>query len=160
MSICTWTHRVTRLRGWKPNLGWTRISQGLGFLIGPPIRGWLEDAYIREGGGAAKVNPTPLGSRRRSPTLVPFAPHRSSSPKAQLFFPTRVGYLRGAASGAQERTIGEGLAWWTTTQLHGTATTHTTTPSHFCCICASSGNPVIYNLQLILVYEVEILFPS
>ena len=31
MSICTWTHRVTRLRDWKLNLGRTRIRQGLGF---------------------------------------------------------------------------------------------------------------------------------
>jgi len=63
MSICTWTHRVARFRGWKPNSGWTRIRQGLGFLIGPPILGWLEDTYIREGGGTARVNLTPLGSR-------------------------------------------------------------------------------------------------
>ena len=54
MSICTWTHRVARLRGWKPNSSWTRIRQCLGFLIGPPTRSWLEDAYIREGVGAAK----------------------------------------------------------------------------------------------------------
>jgi len=116
----------------------------------------LEDAYIREGGGAARVNTTPLGSRRRSPTLMSFAPRGSSSPEAQRFFPARVGYLGGAASGAQGRTAGEGLVWWTTTQLDGTATTRTNTPSRFRCICASSGNPVIYNLQLILVYEVEI----
>jgi len=116
----------------------------------------LEDAYIREGGGTARINPTPSGSRRRSPTLAPFAPRGPSSPKAQRFFPARVGYLEGAASGAQGRTAGEGLVWWTTTQLHGTATTRTTTPSCFRCICASSGNPVIYNLQLILVYEIKI----
>ena len=52
--------------------------------------------------------------------------------------------------------MGEGLAWWMTTQLHDTATMRTTTPSRFRCIYASSGNPVIYNLQLILVYEVKI----
>ena len=46
--------------------------------------------------------------------------------------------------------------WWMTTQLHDTATTCTITPSRFRCICASSGNPMIYNLQLIIVYEVEI----
>ena len=51
MSICTWTQRVARLRGWKPNSSWTRIRQGLGFLIGFLIWGWLEDAYIREGWG-------------------------------------------------------------------------------------------------------------
>jgi len=67
----------------------------------------LEDAYIREGGGAARENPTPSGSRRRSPTLAPFAPRGPSSPEAQRFFPARVGYLRGAASGAQGRTAGE-----------------------------------------------------
>jgi len=146
MSICMWTHRVARLRDWTPNSGWTQIRQGLGFLIGPPFRGWLEDAYIREGGVAARVNPTPLGSRCHSPTLVPFAPHGPSSPEVQRFFPARVGYLGGAASGAQGRTMGEGLAWWTTTQLHDTATMRTTTSSRFYCICTSSGNPVIYNL--------------
>ena len=160
MSRCTWTHRVACLRCWKPNSGWSRIRQGLGFLIEPLIRGWLEDAYIREGEGTARVNPTPLGSRRRSPTLMPFAPHGPSSPEAQRFFPARVGYLSGAASGARGQTTGEGLAWWTTTQLHSTATMRTTTPSRFRCICASSGNPGIYNLQLILVYEVKILFSS
>jgi len=116
----------------------------------------MEDAYIREGGGAARVNPTPYGSRRRSPTLAPFAPCGPSSPEAQRFFPARVGYLGGAASGAQGRTTREGLVWWTTMQLHGTAITRTTTPSRFRCICASSGNPMIYNFQLILVYEVKI----
>jgi len=73
-----------------------------------------------------------------------------------MLLAARVGYLGGAASGAQGRTTGEGLVWWMTTQLHGTATTRTTTPSRFRYICASSGNPVIYNLQLILVYEVKI----
>jgi len=104
----------------------------------------------------ARVNPTPSGSHRRSPTLAPFAPRGPCSPEAQRFFPARVGYLRGTTSRAQGRTMGEGLVWWTTTQLHGTAIMCTTTPSRFRCICASSGNPVIYNLQLILVYEVEI----
>jgi len=87
---------------------------------------------------------------------VPFAPRGPSCPEAQRFFPARVGYLGGAASGAQGQTAGERLAWWMTMQLHGTATMRTTTPSRFRCTCASSGNPVIYNLQLILVYEVEI----
>jgi len=155
MSIYTWTHRVARLRGWKPNSGWTQIRQGLGFLIVPSIRGWLEDIYIREGGGAARVNPTPLGRRCCSPTLVPFAPREPSSPEAQRFFPARVGYLRGAASGAQWWTTRE-VVWSMTMQLHDTTTMRTTTLSRFRCICESSGNCVIYNLQLILVYEVEI----
>jgi len=102
-----------------------------------------------------KVNPTPSGSHRRSPMLAPFAPRGPSSPEAQHFFPARVGYLGGATSRAQGRTAGEGLLWWTTMQLHDTATTRTTTPSCFRCIYASSGNPVIYNLLFILVYEVE-----
>jgi len=88
--------------------------------------------------------------------LVRFGLRRPSSPEVQRYFPACVGYLRGAACGAQGRIAGEGLVWWTTMQLHGTATTRTTTLSRFRCICASSGNPMIYNLQLILVYEVEI----
>ena len=99
----------------------------------------------------------PSGSRCRSPTLAPFAPHGPSSPEAQRFFLARVRYLGGAACGAQGRTAGEGFARWTTTQLYGTAATRTTALSRFCYICTPSGNPVIYNLQLILVYEVEIL---
>jgi len=97
-----------------------------------------------------------LGSHRYTPTLAPIAPHGRSSLEAQHFFPARVGYLAGATFGAQGRTMAEGLAWWTTMQLHGTTTTRTTTPSRFCCTCASSSNPMIYNLQLILFYEVEI----
>jgi len=104
----------------------------------------------------ARVNPRPLGSRRRSPTLAPFAPRGPSNPEAQRFFTARVGYLGDAASGAQGQTVLEGLAWWTTIQLHGTATMRTSAPSRFRCICTSSGNLVIYNLELILVYEVEI----
>jgi len=103
----------------------------------------------------ASVNPTPSGSRHRSPTLAPFAPCVPSSLEVQRFFPARVGYLGGAASGAQGLTTGEGLAWWMTMQLHDTAITRTTTPSRFRCTCASTGNPVIYNLQLILFYEVK-----
>jgi len=49
----------------------------------------------------ARKNPTPSGSRRRSPTLAHFAPREPSSLEAQRFFPARVGYLEGAASGAQ-----------------------------------------------------------
>jgi len=70
--------------------------------------GLLGGAYIRERGGAARVNPTPLGSRRRSPTLAPFAPRGPSSREVQCFFPARVGCLGGAAFGAQGRTMGEG----------------------------------------------------
>ena len=98
----------------------------------------------------ARVNPMPLGNHHHSPTLVPIAPRGPSSPEAQHFFPARVGYLRGATSVAQGQTKGEGLAWWMTTQLHDTATTRTTTSSRFRCTYASSGNPVIYNLMLIL----------
>jgi len=93
-----------------------------------------------------------LGSRCRSPMLAPIAPRGPSSPEVQHFFLERVGYLGGAASRAQGRNVGEALAWWMTTQLYGT-TTRTTTSSRFRCTCASSGNPVIYNLQLILFYD-------
>ena len=85
---------------------------------------------------------------------MPFAPRGPSSPEVQHFFPARVGYL--SASRAQGRTVGEGLVWWTTMKLRGTTTMRTTTQSRCRCICAASGNPVIYNLQLILVYEVKI----
>jgi len=98
----------------------------------------------------ARVNLTPSDIRRRSPTLAPFAPREPSNPEAQRFFLARVGYLGGATSGAQGRNTGERLAWCTTTQLHGTATTRTTTPSRFRCTCTSSG------ILLILFYEVEI----
>jgi len=97
----------------------------------------------------------PLGSRRCSSTLAPIAPRGPRGPEPQRFFPVCVGYLGGAAFGAEGQTVREGLMWWMTTQLHGTATTRTTTLSRFCCTCASSGNPVIYNWQLILFYEVE-----
>jgi hypothetical protein len=88
--------------------------------------------------------------------LTPIAPRGPSSPEAQCFFRARVGYLKGAASRAQGQTAQEGLTWWMTTQLHDTATMRTTTPSRFRCTYVSSGNPVIYNWQLILFYEVKI----
>jgi len=120
------------------------------YLYGYSKLGPDQSHLYKRGRGAARVNPTPSRSRHRSPTLVPFAPRGPSSPEAQRFLPARVGYLEGAASRAQGQTVGEGLTWWTTTQLHGTATMCMTTPSRFRCTCASSGNPVIYNLQLIL----------
>jgi len=54
----------------------------------------------------ARINLMPLGSRRNSPTLASFAPRGTWQPEAQRFFPARVGYLGGAASGAQGRTVG------------------------------------------------------
>jgi len=87
----------------------------------------------------------PLGSRHRSSTLTPIAHRGPSRPEARHFFPAHVGNLGGAASGAQGQTVREGLTWWTTMQLHDTATTRTSTLSRFCCTYASSGNPVIYN---------------
>ena len=115
----------------------------------------MEDAYITEGGAPPRLShaitqPPPLTHSRA------YAPRGPSSLEAQHFFSARVGYLKGAASRAQGRTAREGLTWWMTMQLHGTTTMHTTTLSRFCCIYASSGNPLIYNWQLILFYEVKI----
>jgi hypothetical protein len=54
MSTCAWTHRVARLRGWKPNSCWTRIWLGLGFSNSASNLGLVRGIYIREGGGAAR----------------------------------------------------------------------------------------------------------
>jgi hypothetical protein len=66
MSTCAWTHRVARLRGWKPNSSWTRIWLGLGFSNWASNLGLIRGAYIREGGGTARWF-TPLGSHCRLP---------------------------------------------------------------------------------------------
>jgi len=87
MFICTWTHRVARLRGWKPNLGWTQIRQSLGFSNwasnSRPIRGRLYKRWR----GRDQDYLTPFGSLRRSPMPTPIAPRRPSSPEARRFFP-------------------------------------------------------------------------
>jgi len=81
-------------------LGWTQIRQGLGFSNWASNSGLIGGRVYKREGDADDL--TPLGSRRRSPMLTLIAPHRPGSPEAQRFFPARVGYLGGAAFGAQE----------------------------------------------------------
>jgi hypothetical protein len=86
MSMCAWTHTVARLRGWKPNLGWTQIWLGLGFSNWGSNLRLIRGAYIRDGGGATKVTHTirqpPSPPRSRLLLLVDLAIWRrnASSP--------------------------------------------------------------------------------
>jgi hypothetical protein len=49
MSICTWTYRVTHLRGRKPNSARIRIRLGLGLLMGLRFRSPPEHIYKGQG---------------------------------------------------------------------------------------------------------------
>ena len=72
-------------------------------------RGSSLGRLYKQGEGAGRVRQfTPVGRRRRLPTLAPSAPRGPSSPEAQRFLPARVGFLGGAASGAQGRTTRRG----------------------------------------------------
>ena len=67
-------------------------------------RGSSLGRLYKQGVGAGRDGFTPVGSRRRLPTLAPSAPRGPSSPEAQRFLLVRVGFLGGAAPGAQGRT--------------------------------------------------------
>ena len=71
-------------------------------------RGSSLGRLYKQGVGAGRETIHAVGSRRRLPTLAPSAPRGPSSPEAQRFLPARVGFLGGAASGAQGRTARRG----------------------------------------------------
>jgi hypothetical protein len=102
--------RVPRLYMYEVFQGvlWCGFLGGLFFLVVgfgyPWFRYPTRDAYIREGGGAAKGNSRHKAAVVARPTLTPIAPHGPSSPEAQRFLPVSVGYLGGAAFEAQGRT--------------------------------------------------------
>jgi hypothetical protein len=53
--MCTWTYRVTHLRGRKPNSDWIQNRLGLGLLMDHGVISPLEHQY-NKGRGAVRVN--------------------------------------------------------------------------------------------------------